>query len=167
MSTSQVNGEARQLVWLITGTSSGFGKRLVKSVLSRGDRVIATARSLDKLSKTLLHEIPESLNENLKALELDITEGEASLKAKAKDAASYWGRIDVLVNNAGFGLPGFFEEGGSTLFRRQFESNVFAMVDMVTVTLPYIRASKGTIVNVGSRSAWKTEIAGLGKILIL
>ncbi|EAU86656.2 short-chain dehydrogenase/reductase SDR [Coprinopsis cinerea okayama7 len=103
-----------------------------------------------------------SLLDNLRRIELDVTEGEDALRAKVEAAASIWGRIDVLVNNAGQGLVGLSEEGGSTLFRRTFDVNVFGLVDMTTVTLPYLRASKGCVVNIGSRSAWKTEIVGVG-----
>lgn len=78
------------------GTSTGFGRRLVSSVLARGDRVIATARSLDTLQNTFT-----TNRENLHLVQLDVTEGEDSLKAKVNNAAAKWGRIDVLVNNAG------------------------------------------------------------------
>lgn len=82
------------------GTSSGFGRRLVTSALARGDRVIATARSDDKLQE-LVQKCDSKLRDNLRVLKLDITEGEAALKVKADEAAAIWGQIDVLVNNAG------------------------------------------------------------------
>ncbi|KAG6860082.1 hypothetical protein C0995_016081 [Termitomyces sp. Mi166 len=87
-------------VWLITGTSSGFGLRLAQSALKRGDRVIATAKSLEKLQDLLVTSIDPGLRDNLRTLQLDVTEGEATLKAKADEAAAIWGQIDVLVNNA-------------------------------------------------------------------
>ncbi|KAJ2916167.1 hypothetical protein MD484_g4232, partial [Candolleomyces efflorescens] len=151
----------KQLVWLITGTSTGFGRRLVRSALLRGDRVIATVRSL---SAPDLDDdpVPSYLEDNLRRIELDVTEGEDSLKVKVDAAAAIWGRIDVLVNNAGQGLVGLSEEGGSTLFRKAFDVNVFGLVDMTTVSLPHLRESQGCIVNIGSRSAWKTEILGVG-----
>ncbi|KAG2004818.1 hypothetical protein CC2G_003335 [Coprinopsis cinerea AmutBmut pab1-1] len=149
-----------QLVWLITGTSTGFGRRLVTSALRRGDLVIATVRSVDDMDTPEVTD--PSLLDNLRRIELDVTEGEDALRAKVEAAASIWGRIDVLVNNAGQGLVGLSEEGGSTLFRRTFDVNVFGLVDMTTVTLPYLRASKGCVVNIGSRSAWKTEIVVRG-----
>jgi NADP-dependent 3-hydroxy acid dehydrogenase YdfG len=73
--------------------------------MARGDRVIATARSLDSLTH-----LPAS--DDLHLLQLDVTEKEASIKAKIKTAIAVWGRIDVLVNNAGFGRSAFIEEGG-------------------------------------------------------
>jgi len=112
-------------VWLITGehlfspgpdivyishigTSSGFGKRLVTSALARGDRVIATARSLDKL-ESALGNLNSEVQNRIRFLQLDVTDGEEKIKNVIDEAAAFWGRIDVLVNNAGLwsfvGLP--------------------------------------------------------------
>ena len=88
------------LTFLKQGTTSGFGRRLVKSALLRGDRVIATGRSSEKLQDLLTSCDPEC-RANLRTLQLDVTDGITSLKAKADQAASIWGQIDVLVNNAG------------------------------------------------------------------
>ncbi|RDB25896.1 putative oxidoreductase YusZ [Hypsizygus marmoreus] len=149
-------------VWLITGTSSGFGRRLVTSSLARGDRVIATARSLERL-QDLVNSVDPGVRENLRTLQLDVTEGEAVLKAKVDKAAKIWGQIDVLVNNAGIGYPGILEEGGSALLRKQYETNVFGLMDMTAATLPHLRASKNAVlVVIGSRSGWKTELPGIG-----
>ncbi|GLB40934.1 putative enoyl-(Acyl carrier protein) reductase [Lyophyllum shimeji] len=149
-------------VWLITGTTSGFGRRLVTSALARGDRVIATARSLEKL-QALGASCEPKFRDNLRLLQLDITDGEAALKVKADNAAAIWGQIDVLVNNAGIGFPGLLEEGGSALLRKQYETNVFGLMDMTVAVLPHLRASKdAAMVVVGSRSAWKTELPGIG-----
>ncbi|KAG6916306.1 hypothetical protein DXG01_007463 [Tephrocybe rancida] len=150
-------------VWLITGTSSGFGLRIAQSALKRGDRVIATARSLEKL-QNLFAPIDPLLRDNLRTLQLDVTDGEAVLKAKAFEAFSIWGQIDVLVNNAGIGLPSLLEEGGAAHLRRQFDTNVFGVIDVTAAMLPHLRASKeAAILVVGSRSAWKTEIPGIGE----
>lgn len=91
----------------MAGTSSGFGKRLTASALARGDRVIATARSLDKLQETLGSE-----TDKLRFLQLDVTSGFENVQSVVEDALAIWGRIDVLVNNAGIGLLGLTEEGG-------------------------------------------------------
>ena len=88
------------LVWFITGTSSGFGAQLVRSALSRGDKVIATARP------SSFKQLPSSLKleknaENCKYLELDVTDPQEKIENAAKDAIGSWGRVDVVVNNAG------------------------------------------------------------------
>ncbi|KAG1874809.1 hypothetical protein F4604DRAFT_1680714 [Suillus subluteus] len=110
-------------VWLITGTSSGFGRRLVSIVLERGDRVVATARSLQTIQ-----DFPQS--PNLHLLELD---------EQVDEAAKVWGRIDVLVNNAGIGLLGLLEECGVDMMTRQFRPNVFGVLDVTNAVLPYMR----------------------------
>jgi NAD(P)-dependent dehydrogenase (short-subunit alcohol dehydrogenase family) len=143
-------------VWLITGTSSGFGRRLVSIVLERGDRVVATARSLQKIQ-----DFPQS--PNLHLLELDVTSGTTVIKERVDEAAKVWGRIDVLVNNAGIGLLGILEECGVDKMIRQFRPNVFGVLDVTNAALPYMRERKsGTIVIIGSRSAWRSEVTGLG-----
>ncbi|PBK66008.1 NAD-P-binding protein [Armillaria solidipes] len=150
---------APQLVWLITGTTSGLGRRLVTSVLARGDRVIATARSLEKLQG--LH--PSKNSENLHLVQLDVTAGFDGVKTVIDDAVSKWGKIDVLVNNAGAGYLGLVEESGTKMMREQFETNVFAVVDVTNAVLSHMRAQKeGTIVVIGSRSVWRADTAGIG-----
>ncbi|KAJ7472352.1 hypothetical protein B0H11DRAFT_1351998 [Mycena galericulata] len=148
--------ETTPLVWLITGTSSGFGSCLVASVLARGDRVIATARSLDGIKHL------ES-NPNVSLRQLDVTAGAEAIATIIAEAATIWGRLDVVVNNAGAGFPGIVEEGGSDLLRKQFAVNFFGVMDVAAASLPFLRAQKaGTMVIIGSRSAWKTELPGIG-----
>ncbi|EGN94573.1 hypothetical protein SERLA73DRAFT_188544 [Serpula lacrymans var. lacrymans S7.3] len=143
-------------VWLITGTSSGFGRRLAAEVISRGDRVIATARSLGNLQD--LTEGPD-----LRLHQLDVSSGSKAVKCRIDEAAAIWGGIDVVVNNAGVGLPGLLEEAGSEHMMQQYKTNVFGVLDVTNAALPYMRKNRsGTIVIVGSRSAWKTEVRGLG-----
>ncbi|KAG1894358.1 uncharacterized protein F5891DRAFT_1256097 [Suillus fuscotomentosus] len=143
-------------VWLITGTSSGFGRRLVSIVLERGDRVVAAARSLQKIQ-----DFPQS--PNLHLLELDVTSGTTVIKERVDEAAKVWGRIDVLVNNAGIVLLGILEECGVDFLTRQFRPNVCGVLDVTNAALPYMRERKsGTVVIIGSRSAWKPENKGIG-----
>ncbi|KAL0947768.1 hypothetical protein HGRIS_013845 [Hohenbuehelia grisea] len=152
---------SKQLVWLVTGTSSGFGQRLVKSALGRGDYVIASARSLKKLEETL-QKSPGN-EEKLRLLELDVTSGFANIKHQIDAAVKIFGRIEVLVNNAAQVLLNTIEEGGTNCLREQFEVNVFGAIDTANAVIPYMRAQgSGTIVNIGSRSAWKPEIVGVG-----
>ncbi|KAI0355905.1 NAD-P-binding protein [Trametes cingulata] len=148
--------EERELVWFITGTSTGFGRQLVHAALNRGDSVIATARSLDKMQDL-------EPTDKLRIMQLDVTEGFPSIKAKVDEAAEYFGRIDVVVNNAGFGYKAILEEGGSEAFRKQFDTNVFGLLDVTTAVLPHMRARKsGTVVLIGSRSSWAPELLGGG-----
>ncbi|KAJ7935921.1 hypothetical protein B0H13DRAFT_1699514 [Mycena leptocephala] len=137
-------------VWLITGTSGGFGTCLIRSVLARGDRVIATSRSLDKMQ-----DLPKT--DALRLLQLDITTGEEAIRDIVAVAVGFWGGIDVLVNNAGYGSKALVEEGGSEM-RREYETNVFGTLNVTTAVLPYMRAKRsGTIVMIGSRASWRPE----------
>ncbi|KAJ7841064.1 hypothetical protein B0H14DRAFT_1051347 [Mycena olivaceomarginata] len=118
------------LVWLITGTASGFGNCLVASVLARGDRVIATARSLESINHL-------QGNPNVCVRQLDVTAGAPAIAAIVAEAAGVWGRLDVVVNNAGAGYPGLLEEGGSDLLRKQFAVNFFGVMDVCAASLPF------------------------------
>ncbi|KAH7925194.1 NAD(P)-binding protein [Leucogyrophana mollusca] len=139
-------------VWLITGAATGFGRCLALTALSRGDRVVATARCLEKL-----HGLP--CGPNLHLLALDVDDEPEEIRSKVDQAASIWGTIDVLVNNAGTGLTGLLEEGGVEQMVKQYRTNVFGQLAVTTAVLPYMRTAKrGTVVVLGSRSAWKTEI---------
>ncbi|KAJ7438655.1 hypothetical protein B0H11DRAFT_1829209 [Mycena galericulata] len=143
-------------VWLITGSSGGFGTCLVNSVLARGDRVIATARSLEKMQR-----LPKT--ENIRLLQLDITAGDVIIKGIIAKAVAFWGRIDVLANNAGYGAKALIEESGSAEMRLQYQTNVFGTLDVTTAVLPYMRAERsGTIVMIGSRTSWRPELTCTG-----
>lgn len=93
----------RSLIWLITGCSSGFGRELVLAATARGDRVIATARRIRDLDYC------EAIS-SVKTLELDVTSSQADLDANVREAIQLYGRVDVLVNNAGYVLSGVWEE---------------------------------------------------------
>ena len=95
-------------VWLITGTSSGMGRALVKSALDRNDRVIATARVLEQIQGLRCFADPSRLY----LMQLDITDSQDVINSKVTEAIAVWGRIDVLVNNAGTGVKMILEEGG-------------------------------------------------------
>ncbi|KIK98636.1 hypothetical protein PAXRUDRAFT_31063 [Paxillus rubicundulus Ve08.2h10] len=142
----------RPRVWLITGTSSGFGRRLVTAVLARGDRAIATTRSVEKIE-----DIPNS--PNLGLLQLDITSSPGTIKAIVDEAAKRWGTIDVLVNNAGAGPPGILEEGGIQKMIARYEVGVYGPLNVTNAVLPHMRKQRsGTVVIVGSRCAWRPEV---------
>ncbi|KAH9840906.1 uncharacterized protein C8Q71DRAFT_742204 [Rhodofomes roseus] len=136
-------------VWFITGTSSGLGECLVRSVLSRGDCVIATVRQLEKFK---LKDVDHT---RLHVLELDVTDTEENIARVVSEGTAKWGRIDILVNNAGIIPKALTEEGGSKAGMETFQTNFFGQVNVTNAVLPYMRERRsGTIVNIGSRSAW-------------
>lgn len=141
-------------VWLITGCSTGFGAALAKEVLSRGDKVIATARNIDKL-----HELQQA---GADAIQLDVTESLAVLQNRAKQSQALYGRIDYLINNAGYACQGTFEELTPEETQAQFDTNVFGLLNVTRAFLPYLRAQRsGVIANVSSLGAWG-GYAGVG-----
>ncbi|KII85845.1 hypothetical protein PLICRDRAFT_178156 [Plicaturopsis crispa FD-325 SS-3] len=154
--TPESNTSLESNVWFITGSSSGFGRNLVERALARGERVLASARDPSKLA-----DLPAS--PNLHVLQLDVLEGPAAIKARVDEAVKVWGRIDVLVNNAGLGLKSLIEEGGSDMARKQFDISFFSVLDVNSAVLPYMRARRsGTVVLVGSRSSWRGELPATG-----
>lgn len=140
-----------QLVWLITGTSSGLGRYLTIAALKRGDKVIATARgrSLSKLD--------DLRTRGADVLELDVTAPLDKLHEIAKKAIAVHGRVDVLVNNAGYILVGAVEENTPEESLDQFNTNVFGALNVSRAFLPYMRERKtGTIVWFGSLGGWRS-----------
>ncbi|KAJ6516728.1 hypothetical protein C8R47DRAFT_1088150 [Mycena vitilis] len=130
-------------VFLITGCSSGFGRDLAKAALDKGFRVIATARKIETLAAL------ESLG--AKALALDVTSTPAILQDFATSAIAIYGKVDFLVNNAGFVQGGAIEEVSPAQAMAQFNTNVFGLVNTTNALLPHFRARRtGTLVNIGS-----------------
>lgn len=135
---------SQKKVWFITGASRGFGSEVTRDALQRGDKVIATARNPQTILDTFGN------NPNLLALRLDVTKEEEAKKA-AKEAFEKFGRIDVLLNNAGFGLLGAVEESSDQEVRAVFEANVFGLLNVTRSLLPYFRKQKsGHIINISS-----------------
>lgn len=132
-------------VWLITGCSTGFGRELAKLVLARGWRAVVTARDPSKVA-----DIAEGHADNALVLPLDVTRREQIDEAVAKTTERF-GRVDVLVNNAGYGYLAAIEEGEDEAVREMFEANVFGLVDMTKAVLPVMRKQRsGLVVNVSS-----------------
>lgn len=132
-------------VWLITGCSTGFGRELAKLVLARGWRAVITARD----PATLAELVDDNPGRAL-ALPLDVTD-RRQIDAAVKQATQQFGRIDVLVNNAGYGYLAAIEEGEDDAVRAMFDANVFGLVDMTKAVLPAMRAQRsGLIVNISS-----------------
>ncbi|MCU0435521.1 MAG: SDR family oxidoreductase [Bacteroidia bacterium] len=128
---------------LITGTSSGIGRETVKYFSNRGWNVAATMRTPSK--ETELGKLP-----NVKLYALDVTD-ENSIAQAIQNAITDFGSIDVIVNNAGYGAIGIFEAASAQQIQRQFDTNVFGVMNVTRAILPHFRAKKkGTIVNVTS-----------------
>jgi NAD(P)-dependent dehydrogenase (short-subunit alcohol dehydrogenase family) len=132
-------------VWFITGTSSGFGWSFAEAALERGDRVVATARKPE-----VLDDLVTKYGDAVLPLQLDVTDRTRVLEA-VEEAIAKFGRIDVLINNAGYGLQGAVEEVSEELARAQMETNFFGVLWTTQAVLPQMRSQRsGHILNVSS-----------------
>jgi NAD(P)-dependent dehydrogenase (short-subunit alcohol dehydrogenase family) len=142
-------------VWLITGASSGLGRALAAAVLERGERAVATARDRDSVAELEQHYPGRAI-----AASLDVTDAEQARAAFAAAIAAF-GRVDVVVNNAGYGLFGALEELGDDELRRQFETNVFGALNVTRAALPHLRDQRGRhIVQISSLEGVAPLLAG-------
>jgi NAD(P)-dependent dehydrogenase (short-subunit alcohol dehydrogenase family) len=132
-------------VWLVTGASTGFGRELVEYLLTNGARVVATARKIEAL-KDLGTRYPE----HVLVAAMDVT-NQKQVDVAVSVAVKWFGRIDVLVNNAGYGMVGAVEESAEDEFRPMFEANVFGLIRVTQAVLPQMREQgSGHIVNLSS-----------------
>lgn len=165
------NGPAR--TWFITGCSTGFGRELALAALRRGDRVAATARRLESV-----RDLAERYPDRAAATELDVRD-EAAARSAVAEAVAAFGRIDVVVNNAGYGLFGGVEEVSDAQARDIFDTNVFGVLNVLRATLPVLRAQRGGHVlqlssvygqsahpGVGLLAASKYAVEGLSDALV-
>jgi NAD(P)-dependent dehydrogenase (short-subunit alcohol dehydrogenase family) len=137
--------EAKQRVWFITGASTGFGRLLAQKTLAQGELVVATARKPEQIAD-LAAQYPDSAL----ALALDVTQP-ASIQAAVDAALAKFGRVDVLVNNAGYGIAGAIEEATEDEFMPVFETNVFGLIRVTRALLPQFRKQRsGNILNLSS-----------------
>lgn len=135
----------KPLVWFITGTSQGFGRELVRAALQRGDSVVATSRN----PQTVITAFPEA-GDRLLAVTLDLRD-EKNISATVEQAIAKFGRLDVLVNNAGHGLTGAVEEASDAEIMNVYETNVFGLLRLTRAVLPQLRKQKsGHVVNLSS-----------------
>ncbi|WP_316187388.1 MULTISPECIES: SDR family NAD(P)-dependent oxidoreductase [unclassified Bradyrhizobium] len=142
-------------VWFITGASRGFGALVAQRALDRGDAVVATARN----PKAIVDRI--GAHPDLLALALDVTR-ESEAVAAAQAAIDRFGRIDVLLNNAGFGLMGAVEETSQEEIEAVFRTNVFGLLAVTRAILPHMRkARSGRILNISSIGGYRGS-AGFG-----
>jgi NAD(P)-dependent dehydrogenase (short-subunit alcohol dehydrogenase family) len=134
-----------QPVWFITGCSTGFGREMVKLILARGWNAVITARHTDQIK-----ELAEGHEDNALIVKLDVTDKHL-IKTAVDKAIDKFGKIDVLVNNAGYGYFTSVEEGEDDKIRAQFETNFFGLVHLTQAVLPVMRKQKsGAIVNFSS-----------------
>ena len=132
-------------VWFITGTSTGFGRLLAEEVLKSGGKVIATARDRHKIAD-LVDQYPSTA----KAFALDVT-NPSQIETVASEAITHFGRIDVLVNNAGYGIAGALEEATEAEYMPVFNTNVFGLINVTRAFLPQFRKQRsGHILNLSS-----------------
>jgi NAD(P)-dependent dehydrogenase (short-subunit alcohol dehydrogenase family) len=132
-------------VWFITGTSRGFGREWAIAALQRGDKVAATARDTASLT-----DLVTTYGDAILPIRLDVTDREADFAA-VKQAHKHFGRLDVVVNNAGYGQFGFIEELSERDARDQIETNVFGALWVTQAALPYLREQRsGHIIQVSS-----------------
>ncbi|HLT82797.1 MAG TPA: oxidoreductase [Phototrophicaceae bacterium] len=142
--------------WFITGASRGFGLEITRQALDRGDRVVATARRPEAITRAL-----PGHGDRLLALALDVTD-ENHARAAVSSAVETFGSIDVLVNNAGRGLLGAVEESSDAEVRSLYDTNVFGLLNVTRAVLPVMRSQRsGKILNVSSLGGFSAS-AGFG-----
>lgn len=143
-------------VWFITGCSTGFGRTLTEAVLERDEIVVATARQPDKLNDLVLQ-----YGDRILALPLDVTQS-SNIQMAVNQAIATFERIDVLVNNAGYGVFGAVEEVSDANVRQQFETNVYGTLNVTRAVLPHLRRQRsGHILNISSSGGF-IGFAGAG-----
>lgn len=143
--SAESSERATPLVWLISGCSTGIGREIARAALEAGDHVGVSARN-PAVVEDLVAEFPEQAV----AVALDVTDP-AQVRAAVAATEARFGRIDVLVNNAGYGYVSSIEEGDEADVRRMFDTNFFGAIDLIKATLPGMRARRdGLIVNVSS-----------------
>ena len=142
-------------VWFITGASRGIGARIAEAALAQGDAVVATARDAATVEQRL------GTQPGLLAVALDVTD-EAQAAIAVGAALDRFGRIDVLVNNAGYGLLGAVEEASADEVRRLYDTNVFGLLNVTRAVLPQMRERRsGHVINISSLGGYQSA-AGFG-----
>lgn len=132
-------------VWFITGASSGFGKALTQYAVSKGYQVVATARRKEKLEA-----LAATAPQQILPIKMDVNERQ-EVKNAIEQAVQHFGQIDVLINNAGYGIVGALEETPENELRQQMETNFFGAMSVMQEVLPHLRQQgKGAIVNMSS-----------------
>ncbi|HIK17396.1 MAG TPA: SDR family NAD(P)-dependent oxidoreductase [Leptolyngbyaceae cyanobacterium M33_DOE_097] len=140
-----------QKVWFITGASRGFGLEIARAALAAGDQVVATVRSNPAQLAVTLDNHP-----NLSVVQMDVVQ-EDQVQTAVQQSIARFGRVDVLVNNAGYGMVTAIEEATDAEVRRQYDTNVFGLLNVTRAVLPYLRQQKsGHIINISSLFGYDT-----------
>ena len=148
---------SKSKVWFITGASRGFGFDIAKAALASGDKVVATVRSKATELITALKN-----HADLLVVNLDVT-NEAQIKEGVEKAVKKFGQIDVLLNNAGYGLLAATEEASDAEVRKQYDTNVFGLLNVTRAVLPVMRKQKsGHIINISSLFGYAASYPGFG-----
>lgn len=138
-------GNMSNKIWLITGSSRGFGRIWTEAALKRGDKVAATARSLSNIA-----DLKEKYGDQVLTLELDVTKPD-QVKRVVEEAHAYFGRLDIILNNAGYSLVGTIEEASGDEVRALYETNIFGPLSVIQAALPLLRKQgSGHIVGISS-----------------
>ena len=146
-----------QKVWFITGASKGLGLALVIQLLEQGQNVAATSRSIEDLKNAIGME-----NDNFLPLSVDIR-NEESVSAAIEQVVARFGKVDVIVNNAGYGLAGALEELTDAESRQNFDVNVFGSLNVIRKAMPYLRKQgSGHIFNIASIGGFTGAFPGFG-----
>lgn len=132
-----MENEMNSKVWFITGASRGFGRVWAEAALERGDKVAATARSVDSLAG-----LKEKYGESVLTLELDVTRPGQAGTAVAR-AHAHFGRLDIVLNNAGYSLVGTIEEASAEDVKAMYETNIFGALAVIQAALPLLRKQGG------------------------
>ena len=124
-------------VWFITGASRGFGRVWADAALKRGDKVVATARKLSSIA-----DLKEKYGANVLTLELDVTDTE-QVKTTVAQAHAHFGRLDIVLNNAGYSLVGTIEESSAADVKAMYDTNIFGALAVIQAALPLLRQQGG------------------------
>lgn len=133
----QKNEKSGPKVWFITGASRGFGRVWAEAALKRGDKVAATARKLSAIA-----ELNEKYGANVLTLELDVTNNE-QVKSAVTQAYNHFGRLDIVLNNAGYSLVGTIEESAAQEVKAMYDTNIFGALAVIQAALPLLRRQGG------------------------
>lgn len=149
---TQIQNQPYDQIALITGTSSGFGLLTALTLASKGYQVVATMRDLSRQGELVRQAEEAGVLKRIHLMTLDVTDS-VSIESAVSAVLDRFGRIDVLVNNAGFAVGGFVEEVSMEEWRRQMDTNFFGLVEVTKSVLPVMRQQgEGSIINVSSVS---------------